>query len=76
MFQTPIQKLQLSPRTQNCLMRAQLYTVGDVLKMSDGELLSVNGGGIVGHCGGGMVYHLGQMASINIRTNCLGRMSS
>ena len=41
MLRTPIERLQLSPRTHNCLKRAQINTVGDVLKMSEGELLKI-----------------------------------
>ena len=41
MLRTPIEKLQLSPRTYNCLKRAQINTVGDVLKMSEAELLEI-----------------------------------
>ena len=41
MFQTPIEKLQLSPRSHNCLKRAQINTVGDVLRMSEEELLKI-----------------------------------
>ena len=41
MFPTPIERLQLSPRTYNCLKRAQINTVGDVLKMSEKELLEI-----------------------------------
>ena len=41
MFQTPIEKLQLSPRTHNCLKRAEINTVGDVLKMSEKEILKI-----------------------------------
>ncbi len=41
MFQTPIEKLQLSPRTHNCLKRARINTVGDVLQRSEKELLEL-----------------------------------
>ena len=41
MFQTPIEKLQLSPRTYNCLKRAEINMVGDVLEMSQRELLKI-----------------------------------
>ena len=41
MLQTPIEKLQLSPRTYNCLKRARIDTVGDVLKRSEKELLKI-----------------------------------
>ena len=41
MFQTPIERLQLSLRTLNCLKRARVNTVGDVLKLSQGDLLRI-----------------------------------
>ena len=41
MFQTPIERLQLSPRTHNCLKRARINTVGDVLQRSEKELLEI-----------------------------------
>ena len=41
MFQTPIEKLQLSPRTHNCLKRALINTVGDVLQRSEKDLLDI-----------------------------------
>ena len=41
MFETPIEKLQLSARTYNSLKRAHIDTVGDVLHMSEEELLSI-----------------------------------
>ena len=41
MFQTPIERLQLSPRTLNCLRRAQINTVADVLRLSERELLGI-----------------------------------
>ena len=37
MLETPIEKLQLSSRTYNCLKRARINTVGDVLHMSEGR---------------------------------------
>jgi DNA-directed RNA polymerase subunit alpha len=40
-YQTPIEKLELSPRTLNCLKRAQINRVGEVLEMSDEELLKI-----------------------------------
>lgn len=40
-YQTPIEKLDLSPRTLNCLKRAQINRVGEVLVMSDAELLKI-----------------------------------
>ena len=40
-FQTPIDRLELSPRTLNCLKRAHITKVGEVLDMSDEELLKI-----------------------------------
>lgn len=40
-YQTPIEKLDLSPRTLNCLKRAQVNRVGEVLEMSDDDLLKI-----------------------------------
>ena len=40
-YQTPIERLELSPRTLNCLKRAQINRVGEVLEMSDDELLKI-----------------------------------
>ena len=40
-FQTPIERLDLSPRTLNCLKRAHITRVGEVLEMSDEELLKI-----------------------------------
>ena len=40
-YQTPIEKLELSPRTLNCLKRAQINRVGEVLEMSDEDLLKI-----------------------------------
>ena len=40
-YQTPIEKLELSPRTLNCLKRSPVSTVGEVLEMSDDELLKI-----------------------------------
>ena len=37
-YQTPIERLDLSPRTLNCLKRAHLTKVGEILEMSDDEL--------------------------------------
>ncbi len=39
MFQIPIERLQLSPRSYNCLKRAGVNTVEDVVRMSEAELL-------------------------------------
>ena len=40
-YQTPIERLELSPRTLNCLKRAQVNRVGEVLEMSDEDLLKI-----------------------------------
>jgi DNA-directed RNA polymerase subunit alpha len=40
-YQTPIEKLELSPRTLNCLKRSHVSKVGEVLEMSDDELLKI-----------------------------------
>ena len=40
-YQTPIEKLELSPRTLNCLKRAQINRVGEVLEMSEDDLLKI-----------------------------------
>ena len=40
-YQTPIEKLELSPRTLNCLKRAHITKVGEVLEMADDELLKI-----------------------------------
>ena len=40
-YQTPIERLELSPRTLNCLKRAHITKVGEVLEMSDDELLRI-----------------------------------
>ena len=40
-YQTPIEKLQLSPRTLNCLKRAHITRVGQVLEMTNEELLKI-----------------------------------
>lgn len=40
-YQTPIEKLELSPRTLNCLKRAQINRVGEVLEMSAEDLLRI-----------------------------------
>jgi len=40
-YQTPIEKLELSPRTLNCLKRFHISKVGEVLEMSDDELLKI-----------------------------------
>ncbi len=41
MYHTPIEKLMLSPRTYNCLKRAQIHTVDEVLRKSDEDLLKI-----------------------------------
>ena len=40
-YQTPIERLELTPRTLNCLKRAHISRVGEVLEMSDDELLKI-----------------------------------
>lgn len=40
-YQTPIERLELSPRTLNCLRRAHITRVGQVLEMSKDELLKI-----------------------------------
>jgi DNA-directed RNA polymerase subunit alpha len=40
-YQTPIEKLELSPRTLNCLKRSHISKVGEVLEVSDDELLKI-----------------------------------
>lgn len=40
-YQTPIERLVLSPRTLNCLKRAHITKVGQVLEMSNDELLKI-----------------------------------
>ncbi len=40
-YQMPIEKLELSPRTLNCLKRAHVSRVGEVLEMSDDDLLKI-----------------------------------
>ena len=40
-YQTPIERLDLSPRTLNCLKRAHLTKVGEILEMSDEELIKI-----------------------------------
>ncbi len=40
-YQTPIEKLDLTPRTLNCLKRAHISKVGEVLEMSDEDLLKI-----------------------------------
>ena len=40
-YQTPIERLELSPRTLNCLKRAHINKVGEVLEMTDEELVKI-----------------------------------
>ena len=40
-YQTPIEKLELSPRTLNCLKRSHISKVGEVLDMSDDDMLKI-----------------------------------
>ena len=40
-YQTPIERLDLSPRTLNCLKRAHITKVGEVFEMSDEELVKI-----------------------------------
>ena len=40
-YQTPIEKLDLSPRTLNCLKRAHISRVGEILEMADDDLLKI-----------------------------------
>ena len=40
-YQTPIEKLSLSPRTLNCLKRSHMSKVGEVLEMTNNELLKI-----------------------------------
>jgi DNA-directed RNA polymerase subunit alpha len=40
-YQTAIEKLELSPRTLNCLKRAHLSKVGQVLELSNNDLLKI-----------------------------------
>ena len=40
-YQTAIEKLELSPRTLNCLKRAQINRVGEVLELSNDDLLKI-----------------------------------
>lgn len=40
-YQTPVERLELSPRTLNCLKRAHINKVGEVLEMSDEELVKI-----------------------------------
>ncbi len=40
-YQTPIERLELSPRTVNCLKRSHITKVGEILELSDDELLKI-----------------------------------
>ena len=44
-----IDELELSARTYNCLRCAGIYTVGELLRMSDGELMSIHNLGRKGY---------------------------
>ena len=41
MYQTHIKELMLSPRTYNCLMLADIHTVGEVLEQREEDLLKI-----------------------------------
>lgn len=41
MYQLPIDEMELSTRTHNCLKRAGLSTVGEILEMDDKDLLAI-----------------------------------
>ena len=41
LYQMPIERLDLTPRTLNCLKRARITRVGEVLEMSNDELLKI-----------------------------------
>lgn len=41
LYQTPLERLELSARTLNCLKRAHITRVGEVLEMSNDELLKI-----------------------------------
>ncbi len=40
-YQTPVERLGLTPRTLNCLKRAHVTKVGEILEMTDEELLKI-----------------------------------
>jgi DNA-directed RNA polymerase subunit alpha len=40
-YQTPIERLELSPRTLNCLKRGHITKVGEILELTDDELLKI-----------------------------------
>ena len=40
-YQTPVERLGLTPRTMNCLKRAHITKVGEILEMTDEELLKI-----------------------------------
>jgi DNA-directed RNA polymerase alpha subunit len=42
-YQPPIEKLNLAPRTMNCLKRAGICYIDDILEMSDAEILQIPG---------------------------------
>ena len=41
LYQTPIERLELTARTLNCLKRAHISRIGEVLEMSDEDLLKI-----------------------------------
>ena len=45
-YQTPLEKLELSPRTLNSLKRAHLRKVGEVLELNDDELFRIRNFGV------------------------------
>ena len=45
-LQTPLEKLELSPRTLNSLKRAHLRKVGEVLELNDDELFRIRNFGV------------------------------
>jgi len=46
LYQTNIEKLELSPRTENALKRAELNKIGDVLELSDDQLIKIRNFGV------------------------------
>ena len=46
LYQTNIEKLELSPRTENALKRAQLNKIGEVLELSDDQLIKIRNFGV------------------------------
>ena len=45
-YQTPIEKLDLSPRTLNSLKRAQIRKVGEILEMTNEDLFKIRNFGV------------------------------